>query len=46
MSNFQFKIEDRSTTFDEKDVWADVRWRQKYANVWYAHAMYEVALEQ
>lgn len=23
MSNFQFKIEDRSTTFDEKDVWAD-----------------------
>lgn len=25
---------------------ADVHWRQKYANVWYAHAMYEVALEQ
>lgn len=23
MSNFQFKIEDRSTIFDEKDVWAD-----------------------
>lgn len=23
MSNFQFKIEDRSTTFDEKDVWGD-----------------------
>ncbi len=23
MSNFQFKLEDRSTTFDEKDVWAD-----------------------
>jgi len=23
MSAFQFKLEDRSTTFDEKDVWAD-----------------------
>ena len=23
MSTFQFKLEDHSTTFDEKDVWAD-----------------------
>ena len=29
MSTFQFKIEDRSTTFDEKDVWADDCFRDR-----------------